>query len=204
VAAALSLLSYAGSSAAGRTPVESARYLSCLLISTPAVLWPAWRAVTHRVAAGPRPPGLRWVVSVLVIALLTFSAAFATGSLIGEAPRYARARADQRELARVLHERQATRIYSDYWTCDRTAFATREEVACAVLGDDLRPGLDRYRPYRSLVGQAPRPTYVLVADSPLDRRFRELLDQQGMQVTPVECAGYRIYEPPRPVLIPQT
>src|SRR5262249_55791157 len=112
--------------------------------------------------------------------------------------------ASQHELARVLHQRHTTRIYSDYWTCDRTAFETAEEVTCAVLSDDLRPGLDRYRPYRWMVGQARRPTYVLVADSPLDRHFRELLTHQGMHVTPFECAGYRIYDPPRPVVMPQT
>jgi hypothetical protein len=204
VAAALSLLSYATSAAAGQTPVESARYLSCLLISTPAVLWPVWRALTNRVAARPRPPILRWAVSFLVIALLAGSAVFATGSLLADAPRIARGRANQAELTRVLRERGATRIYSDYWTCDRTIFATREQVACAVLDDDLRPGLDRYRPYRTLVGRARRPSYVLLADSPLDRHFRALLDHQRMHVTPVEAGGYRIYDPPQPVLTPQT
>jgi hypothetical protein len=203
MAAALSLLSYTTSAAAGQTPVESARYLSCLLISTPAVLWPVWRALTHRVAARPRPPVLRWMVSFLVIALLAGSAVFATGALLADAPRIARVRAKQAELTRVLHERGATRIYSDYWTCDRTIFATREQVACAVLNDDLSPGLDRYRPYRVLVGRASRPSYVLLADSPLDRHFRALLDHQRMQVTPVEAAGYRIYVPPGPVLTPQ-
>lgn len=43
-AAAVSLLAYAVSAAAGRTPVESSRYLSCLLISMPALLWPLWTA----------------------------------------------------------------------------------------------------------------------------------------------------------------
>ncbi|WP_434971546.1 hypothetical protein [Micromonospora peucetia] len=45
VAAAVATLAvYTASSAAGRTPVESSRYLSCLLISVPALLWPLWSA----------------------------------------------------------------------------------------------------------------------------------------------------------------
>jgi hypothetical protein len=119
-----------------------------------------------------------------------------------DAPQVLHARAGQAELATALRARGATRIYSDYWTCDRTVFATREEVACAVLGDDLRPGLDRYRPYRTLVEQAARPSYVLPTGSPLDRHFRELLDQQRIRVEPVEIAGYRIYQPPHPVALP--
>ncbi|HEX2773864.1 MAG TPA: hypothetical protein VHN18_15730, partial [Micromonosporaceae bacterium] len=41
-AAAVTVLAYARSDAAGATAVESARYLSCLLVSLPAVLWPLW------------------------------------------------------------------------------------------------------------------------------------------------------------------
>ncbi|WP_435871361.1 hypothetical protein [Micromonospora echinaurantiaca] len=51
---------YAVSSAAGRTPVESSRYLSCLLISLPALLWPLWtaaRGARSRAAADPADTG---------------------------------------------------------------------------------------------------------------------------------------------------
>src|SRR2546429_2015693 len=50
-AGAMSLLSYAQSSAAVHHPIESSRYLSCLLISLPAVLWPLW-TVARRVRDG--------------------------------------------------------------------------------------------------------------------------------------------------------
>jgi hypothetical protein len=56
-AAGLTLTAYAASSAAAHTPVESARYLSCLLVSTPALLWPLWSVATGgvRAAAGGGP-----------------------------------------------------------------------------------------------------------------------------------------------------
>ncbi|MFC4021178.1 hypothetical protein ACFOW4_24995 [Micromonospora sp. GCM10011542] len=59
VAAVATLGSYTVSSAAGRTPVESSRYLSCLLISLPALLWPVWtvarRGLGRRPADGSLP-----------------------------------------------------------------------------------------------------------------------------------------------------
>ncbi|MFG3686459.1 DUF423 domain-containing protein [Micromonospora sp. NPDC047740] len=41
--AAAVLAAYTVSSSAGQTPVESARYLSCLAVATPALLWPLWQ-----------------------------------------------------------------------------------------------------------------------------------------------------------------
>ncbi|WP_167545744.1 DUF423 domain-containing protein [Micromonospora aurantiaca (nom. illeg.)] len=35
---------YAVSNAAGQTPIESSRYLSCLAVAVPALLWPLWQA----------------------------------------------------------------------------------------------------------------------------------------------------------------
>ncbi|MFI2712766.1 DUF423 domain-containing protein [Micromonospora sp. NPDC018662] len=42
--AATVLAAYTASSAAGRTPIESSRYLSCLAVAVPALLWPLWQA----------------------------------------------------------------------------------------------------------------------------------------------------------------
>ncbi|KXK58210.1 hypothetical protein AWW66_31080 [Micromonospora rosaria] len=57
--AAGTLAAYTLSSAAGRTPVESSRYLSCLLVAVPALLWPLWTAARAGTAAARRvrPPG---------------------------------------------------------------------------------------------------------------------------------------------------
>ena len=46
---------YAVSNAAGQTPIESSRYLSCLAVAVPALLWPLWQAArplaAHRLTA---------------------------------------------------------------------------------------------------------------------------------------------------------
>ena len=63
LAAVATLGAYTVSSSAGLTPVESSRYLSCLLISLPALLWPVW--TTARTGCDQRRPagaasGRRW------------------------------------------------------------------------------------------------------------------------------------------------
>ncbi|MEW2441589.1 DUF423 domain-containing protein [Micromonospora marina] len=52
------LAAYAMSNAAGQTPIESSRYLSCLAVAVPALLWPLWQAArplaAHRLTAQRR------------------------------------------------------------------------------------------------------------------------------------------------------
>ncbi|MFI5832751.1 DUF423 domain-containing protein [Micromonospora sp. NPDC051300] len=57
--AAAVLAAYASSSAAGRTPLESGRYLSCLAVAVPALLWPLWQAARPLVARLVLRPGGR-------------------------------------------------------------------------------------------------------------------------------------------------
>ncbi|WP_229791565.1 DUF423 domain-containing protein [Micromonospora fulviviridis] len=52
--AAAVLAAYTASNAAGRTPIESARYLSVLAVATPALLWPLWTAA-RRAGLWPAP-----------------------------------------------------------------------------------------------------------------------------------------------------
>ena len=169
-AAALTLILYARSAAAGETPVESARYLHALLVSTPAVLWPLWRV---------RFGGV--VVAAVLATMLVASAA-----LLAEVSAYGQ-RADRvRQLAATLERYHITRVYAEYWTCNLLTFATSERVICAVVTDDLRPGLDRYPAYRRAVDSAADPAYVAVAGSPMDARLRD----SGFAIA---VPGYRVY-----------
>jgi hypothetical protein len=169
-AAALTLILYARSAAAGETPVESARYLHALLLSTPAVLWPLWRVRFGAVA----------VAAVLATMLV------ASVALVAEAPAY-RERAERvRQLAATLERYRVTHVYAEYWTCNLLTFATSERVICAAVSDELSPGLDRYPAYRRAVDSAADPAYVAVAGSPMYARLRD----SGFAIA---VAGYRIY-----------
>jgi hypothetical protein len=60
----------------------------------------------------------------------------------------------------------ATRIYSDYWTCDRLIFESHERIICSALSEGLGPGHDRYMPYRVMVTTDPFAAYVFRLGSP--------------------------------------
>lgn len=209
-AAALTVVAYLASASSGRTPVESARYLNCLLVTTPAVLWPLWRAATHRAtgrggagdtdpAAGERPrrAARLWSrpAATVALALVLTAAVTATVAFAAEVPRYRQAATQQRELIAALDRVGATRIYAGYWTCNRITYATRERIVCAVLADDLTPGFDRYLPYRAMVDGAARPAYVWPVGSPADAAFTARVAATGTPVTMVEAGGHRIYLP---------
>ncbi|WP_407663100.1 hypothetical protein [Micromonospora radicis] len=197
-AAVATVAAYAVSSAAGLTPVESARYLSCLLISVPVLLWPLWRAARRRPATGTgqRRPGRGWAavgrgaaVAVLVATLGTATAA--TAGAIGRVDAVHAAELRHTALVAALREQGVRHVYGTYWTCNRLTFASAEEVVCAVVDDDLNPGHDRYRPYRAAVRASTAPAWVAPEGSALAAR----LDQQPFDLLTVD--GWRVYLPHR-------
>jgi hypothetical protein len=172
--------------------VESARYLSALLVSTPAVLWPLLSGVLGRARdlrrADDHHGWALWKVRLggAVVAGLLGTMLVASVALVAKAPAYGE-RADQiRALSATLERFHVTRVYSEYWTCNLLTFATSERVICAVVDDDLRPGFDRYSAYRRAVESSDRPAYVAPAGSAMDARLRDL----GFAIS---VAGYHIY-----------
>lgn len=204
---ALTLLAYVASASSALTPVESARYLHYGLVSLPALLWPLWAGATAALTGTPtrssvvrrapaHPTSVRRTVGLLALAVTcAFVAAslIATGQLVRHQPRYAAEADAQRRLAGHLLAAGLTRIYTEYWTCNRLAYATGERIRCAVLDDALRPGHDRYRPYHEQVRRAERVAYVLPRDSAAAAAFTTSTPP-GVEVTEVRHAeGYRIY-----------
>ncbi|RKR90621.1 hypothetical protein BDK92_4999 [Micromonospora pisi] len=200
--AGLSVAAYAGSSAAGTTPVESSRYLSCLLISTPAVLWPLWAAASTASHPGTRwHAPVRWAASGLLAAIVS-TMGLASVALVAAAPGLSREADRRRELVAALDRLGVDRFYGGYWTCNTITFVTRERLVCAVIRDDLRAGWDRYEPYRELVGQAGSPAYVLPAGSPLSAAVADHLAANGVAVRTTSVAGHDVYQPAGPVDLP--
>ncbi|MFG1890602.1 hypothetical protein ACGFIR_22415 [Micromonospora sp. NPDC049051] len=202
-AAVATLAAYTLSSAAGRTPVESSRYLSCLLISVPALLWPLWAAARRRtahlprVAAGGAVAHLPRVAVGGALAATLGTAAVATAGAVGAAPTARAAEARHAELVAALRQRGVRHVYGGYWTCNRLTFAAREDVLCAVVDDDLRPGHDRYLPYRRAVWGSAAPAWVAPAGSPLATRLDERLRTDPAALDLVVVPGWRIYLPGR-------
>ncbi|MGN9908317.1 hypothetical protein ACTMTJ_12305 [Phytohabitans sp. LJ34] len=198
VAAAVTLVAYARSGAAGHTPGASVRYLTPLLISLPAVLWPLWTAAAR---LRRQSLGLLWIVpgravaATLLLVTIVAGMLLPTVALARDLPRGAAEAARERALVTSLERSGVTHLYTVYWTCNRLAFASRERLVCAVLENDLRPGLDRYRPYRDAVAVHPNPAYVFPIGSPADRAFAARLAATGVPARIEEVGGYRVYHP---------
>ncbi|MEH0974461.1 hypothetical protein V6U77_25340 [Micromonospora sp. CPCC 205546] len=228
VAGAVATLAlYAASSAAGRTPVESSRYLSCLLVSVPALLWPLWSAARRTAATGTGATGagtdtgaagagtgaagvartlggagagVRWrgptrVAAAVVLAATLGTAAVATAGALDAASAARAEEARHAELVAALRQRGVRHVYGGYWTCNRLTFATREDVRCAVVDDELRPGHDRYLPYRRAVRDSRAPAWVAPADSPLAARLDERRRADPAALDLVTVPGWRVYLP---------
>jgi len=88
-----------------------------------------------------------------------------------------------------LRDKGITRIYSDYWSCDLITFLAREDIQCAVVTDDLRPGQDRYLPYRAAVAAADHPAYVIPVNLPLDANVAARVGHTEV----LTVAGYHVY-----------
>ncbi|MEH1015196.1 hypothetical protein V6U90_19030 [Micromonospora sp. CPCC 206060] len=198
--AVLTLTGYVRSPLAATGPLENARYLSVLQLSLPAVLWPAWLAARGllRRTAGPARR-LAGVPAAGLLAAVTALAVWTTGVLVAESGAIRAEERTARELAAVLRQDGPRHVYTDYWTCHRMVFHTDEEVLCAVLGDRLRPGQNRYPPYRAAVDGADRVGYIFEAGSAPDRALRRYLDRRAVDGTVTEIGGYRVYRPAVPV-----
>ncbi|MEU5830412.1 DUF423 domain-containing protein [Micromonospora tulbaghiae] len=195
------LAAYAVSNAAGQTPIESSRYLSCLAVAVPALLWPLWQAA--RPLAARRLTGRRQLAEVAgfgalaVLAGVLGTGASATVDVIRAAPDV-HAEADRhRSLVDTLGALDVRNVRGGYWTCNRLTYATGENVVCAVVDDDLTPGFDRLPTYRREVAADPGAAWVAPAGSPLAARLDERLGTESGALDVVTVAGWRIYLPRR-------
>ncbi|MEU8012795.1 hypothetical protein AB0B74_25710 [Micromonospora parva] len=200
LAAVATLGAYTVSSAAGLTPVESSRYLSCLLISLPALLWPVWtvaRRGLRPAATGRHGVGSTVARSVAVVLLATTvgTAAHATWRAVETVGATRAAEARHAELVSTLRQLGVRHVRAGYWTCNRLTFATAERVVCAVVDDNLRPGFDRYPAYRREVDGATAPAWVAPAGSPLAGVLDERQRVAPGSLDLVTIEGWRIYLP---------
>ncbi len=102
----------------------------------------------------------------------------------------------QSELVHKLEQIGATRIYSEYWTCNRLIFQSRERIICSVLSDTLHGGNNRYGPYYDIVQSvSDEAAYVLPFGSPVDISFKRRLPHVHRAYHHTFFAGYDIYQP---------
>jgi hypothetical protein len=209
--AALSFVLYATSPGAALSPATNTRYLICMLVALPAVLWPL---LSPRSGAGdydnlrglpcPLWGSLRsrqWSFSSLlrggILLLIVFMFTSGTIRVLTDIPNAQKTYTSQQALIVHLEQIGATRIYTDYWTCYRIAFQSDEKIICANLTEDLQRGPDsvnRYALYYELVEAAPQPTYVFPRQSIQAANFARQVRALHTTYRYSEFEGYVIYQ----------
>jgi hypothetical protein len=99
-------------------------------------------------------------------------------------------------IRRLLHMNERY-IYSDYWTCDRLIFQSREQILCSVVNNELQPGIDRYALYGNEVHAAQNAAYVLLLHSQADEKFSGEIHAHAstMHYQVFVIDGYAVYAP---------
>ncbi|SCG46114.1 hypothetical protein [Micromonospora humi] len=195
--AAAVLAAYASSSAAGRTPLESSRYLSCLAVAVPALLWPLWQVARRVADVRSRRSRVAGVGAVVVLAGILGTGVSATVDAIRAVPAV-HAEADRhRLLVDALGDLGVQHARGGYWTCNRISFASGEDTVCAVVDDELRPGFDRLPGYRRAVAADPDAAWVAPDGSPLAARLDRQLGAEPGALRVITLPGWRIYLPRR-------
>src|SRR5574340_1266627 len=160
VSVILTLFSYVTSAKSAVPPIISYRYLLYAFIAAPAILLPLWNGLRFENMQSSKKLNLTSMLSGGLFLLIFLTFAFGTVRTFADIPA---AQADYEQegaLVQDLLKIGATKIYSEYWTCNRLTFRSGEQIICSVLNDQLQPGFDRYLPYRFIVRAAPHPTYV--------------------------------------------
>jgi hypothetical protein len=174
-------------------PTTSWRYLICTWVSLPAVLWPLWTLNQRFHSFWPRAGALalKWSVLFLVALALVYNT---TMIFVQKIPVAQQDYQQITSLEQTLLRLHITRFYSTYWVCGRVIFDTQEQLICGATNDDLSHGYDRYLPYRTIVEQAPTPSFVYPDGSPeiaiLDRSLPAAHATYQRLVVP----GYVIYQ----------
>jgi len=198
VSAGGTIFLYAISPAAAVFPGPTARYLECVLVATPALCWPLWNSGERAKASLQRRTRLSLFVRRSILFLLLILFVMGTFLTFLQVPAAEAAYAQQGRLVQRLLTLHATRIYSEYWTCNRLTFQSEEKIICSTLDERLNPGFDRYAPYRDIVKASPLPTYIFplgfqqiaVLDTRMnkDSQFNALYQRQVFE-------GYVFYVP---------
>jgi hypothetical protein len=182
------------------SPSSSSRYLIGLFIVSPVVLAFLW----EKAVPGSLPNWrffylvqsfLKPFVSLALLILVAALFLLGTLNLFNQLPATQAENVQQAALLSDLRQINAHSIYTDYWTCNRLAFQSLEEIRCSVLQEQLDPGLNRYEPYVDQVAQDPQALYVFPLNSAQDTSFAELNVQQRMHYLRQEKDGYAIYIP---------
>ncbi len=184
VSVGLTLALYTVSPSPAVAPDTSFRYLTCLFLALPILLWPLWQGLSNN-----RCRSVKWWVQAVL--LLFVAATLTTGTVrsLLQMPATQARYAVQQALVQDLQQVGATRLYSDYWTCNILIFLSKEKIICSAVETDMTPAQDRYLPYRLTVQETPHPAYIFASDLP-----QAQIMQQRVAANPTHYRVYHFFE----------
>lgn len=190
----LTIVSYLTSPKSAVPPVISYRYLIYALVAAPAIVWPLWNGL--RLENGQSNKKLNASLLLRGGLLFLIFLIFITGTVrtFADIPAAQDAYQQEGTLVQDLLKIGATRIYSEYWTCNNLTFRSRDQIICSVLDDQLKPGFDRYLPYRSIVRAAPHPTYVFPLGSSSANAVKRKMQSSTIPYRVYTFEGYLVYQ----------
>ena len=134
------------------------------------------------------------------IVLLIIGAEFLLGttSTLSLIPQTRTINQQQETFINDLLRRGITRIYSDYWTCDRSTFQSKEKIICSdlIFINGQLHAHSRYAPYYAILHADLHAVYTLRIGSPEARTFAQQIESQSsQQYRHFRLDGYEIYQP---------
>ena len=195
----LTFLLFAFSPVAALDPWTNSRYLICLLIATPAVIAPLWK---NESPIGPLSSTwlsrLNWLLTGLKGAILLYVGSMLLLGAIGTFNNIPTVQSiDQRQqglISNLLHIGSRD-IISEYWTCNRIIFQSKERIICSVVDERLRPGYNRYEPYYYIVQKDAHASFVFPLGSPEAAYFARRVAHSSKHYHRFVFDGYVVYQP---------
>jgi hypothetical protein len=204
VSAAFFFIQYALSPVAAVFPTN-ARYLTGLLVSTPAViapLWSKWReseipsiAAWNSRSTWVNTDQLRRILGRSILLLAGLVLLWGSISVFRDVPTVQASRQQENTLMRDLLRMHVTHLYTDYWTCYRLVFYSNEAITCVVLNQYLYRDHDRYSGYDAPVQSDPRAVYVFLPGAAQIPAVERMAARTGKHFQKFALDGYIILQP---------
>jgi len=198
--ATIDIAAYSVSSAPAGWPGYHSRYVIGLLIITPALVAVLWGAMQK--AQGAQAVRTNWqrvwvYGGRAILALVFIVSLIGTFMLFSEVPTTQAATQRQMSLINYLVQSGHTHFYTDYWTCDKLAFESKEHVICGVLEPNLQvfPQHNRVPGYYDAVHNDPRAAYAFPIGYPQVALLDKKLATSKQHYTRTIIGGYVVWEP---------
>lgn len=194
ISALMVLYLFVTSNAPTSWPGVEARYLIGLWLAWPVVLWPLWRLASPAFAQLKTIKRFSKIASVALLFGLLCMFVCGTALVLADAPRAQADDARYLSLTQHLTGLHISHIYTDYWTCNKLAFLSQEQVICAVETGNLNPTHNRVPGYLVTVKADHSSAYVYGIHDQY-RGVLKLVAKNPSHYRRYVFDGYVVYQP---------